>query len=291
MPRRTASRRPDRFAAVPLDRVREFWNRRPCNVRHSPKPVGTREYFDEVEGRRYFVEPHIPRFADFSSWNGKRVLEIGCGIGTDTMNFARAGAEVTAVDLSDESIAIARDRARVLGLEDRITFYVADAERLRETVPAEPYDLVYSFGVIHHTPHPERVIAEILNLYVHDDTMLKVMLYHRRSWKVFWILATEGRGAFWKLDELIAQNSEAQTGCPVTYAYTSGEAARLLSGFDVVDSQVDFIFPYRIRDYVEYTYVKNWYFRMLPTRVFRWLERRAGWHLCVTAKPAAGARG
>ena len=291
MPRRTASRRPDRFAAVPLDRVREFWNRRPCNVRHSPKPVGTREYFDEVEGRRYFVEPHIPRFADFSSWNGKRVLEIGCGIGTDTMNFARAGAEVTAVDLSDESIAIARDRARVLGLEDRITFYVADAERLRETVPAEPYDLVYSFGVIHHTPHPERVIAEILNLYVHDDTMLKVMLYHRRSWKVFWILATEGRGAFWKLDELIAQNSEAQTGCPVTYAYTSGEAARLLSGFDVVDSQVDFIFPYRIRDYVEYTYVKNWYFRMLPTRVFRWLERRAGWHLCITAKPAAGARG
>ena len=288
---KTDVREPDRFRAVSLDAVRDFWNRRPCNVRHSPKPVGTREYFDEVERRRYFVESHIPRFADFSRWAGKRVLEIGCGIGTDTIAFARAGAAVTAVDLSEESVAIARERARIFGLEDRITFHVADAERLRETVPAEPYDLVYSFGVIHHTPHPERVVDEIRELYVHEESVLKVMLYHRRSWKVFWILATEGRGAFWKLDELVARSSEAQTGCPVTYTYTSAEAARLLRGFDVVESEVDFIFPYRIRDYVEYRYVTNWYFRILPSRVFRWLERRAGWHLCITASPATQARG
>ena len=80
------------FSQITVDAVRNYWDRRPCNIRHSPKRVGTREYFDEVETRKYFVEPHIPRFAQFERWRGKKVLEIGCGIGTDTTNFARHGA-------------------------------------------------------------------------------------------------------------------------------------------------------------------------------------------------------
>lgn len=285
----SAIRQPDRFEEVPIDAVQEFWDLRPCNIRHSQKEVGTRAYFDEVEARRYFVEPHIPRFAEFSRWAGKRVLEIGCGIGTDTMNFARAGAQVSAVDLSEESIAIARQRARVFGLDDRITFYSADAERLSDVVPPEPYDLVYSFGVIHHTPHPKRVIDEIRQRYVHEHTVVKLMLYHRWSWKVLWILLTEGKGAFWNLDEVVARSSEAQTGCPVTYTYTPRQARELMQGFDVLDAQVDFIFPYRVKDYIEYRYVKSAYFRALPRGVFRWLERRVGWHLCVTAKAHPGS--
>ncbi len=87
------------FADIPIDAVRVYWNNRPCNIRHSTKPVGTREYFDEVEARKYFVEPHIPAFAEFSRWKDKRVLEIGCGLGTDTMSFLREGARVTAVDI------------------------------------------------------------------------------------------------------------------------------------------------------------------------------------------------
>jgi 2-polyprenyl-3-methyl-5-hydroxy-6-metoxy-1,4-benzoquinol methylase len=149
------------FAGKSIEDVRAYWNARPCNIRHSTKPFGTREYFDEVESRKYFVEPHIPLFAEFERWKGKKVLEIGCGIGTDTMNFARAGAMVTAVDLSDESLQVARKRAEVLGLQSSITFIQANAERLSEYVPVETYDLVYSFGVIHHTPHPENVIREI----------------------------------------------------------------------------------------------------------------------------------
>src|SRR5882672_8312020 len=118
------------FADVPIDRVREFWNSRPCNIRHSPKQVGTREYFDEVERRKYFVEPHIPAFAEFPKWAGRRVLEIGCGLGTDTVSFARAGAHVTAIELSDESAALARKRLDVYGLSDRVTIHVGNAENL-----------------------------------------------------------------------------------------------------------------------------------------------------------------
>jgi SAM-dependent methyltransferase len=243
--------------------------------------MGTKEYFDEVEHRKYLVEPHIPDFAEFQKWKGKKVLEVGCGIGTDTMNFARAGAFVTAVDLSEESLDIAKTRAKIFGL-DNIHFYHANAEELTSIVPIERYDLVYSFGVIHHTPNPHKAIEQIRH-YMDAESTLKIMVYHRYSWKVFWILMSYGMGQFWKLDELIARHSEAQTGCPVTYSYTGKTIKELLYGFDISDIKADHIFSYSIPEYVQYRYKKVWYFRLLPEQWFRWMEKKWGWHLCVTA--------
>jgi 2-polyprenyl-3-methyl-5-hydroxy-6-metoxy-1,4-benzoquinol methylase len=273
------------FQSISVSAVKKYWNDRPCNVRHSQKDVGSEEYFREVEWRKYMVEPHIPGFADFERWRGKRVLEIGCGIGTDTINFARHGARVTAVDLSENSLDLARKRARVFGLEDQIRFFQADAEHLTDYVPVEPYDLIYSFGVIHHTPHPERVIEQLRN-YFKPTTIVKIMVYNRWSWKVVWILVSYGKGRFWQLDRLIAENSEAQTGCPVTYAYSRRQGRSLLEshGLTVTDTRVDHIFPYRIPDYVQYRYVKVWYFRWMPAWMFRKLAELAGWHLCLTAR-------
>lgn len=271
------------FENIGIEQVREYWNSRPCNIRHSLKEIGTKEYFDQVEARKYFVEPHIPGFGEFSRWKGKKVLEIGCGIGTDTMNFARAGAEVTAVDLSGDSLELARKRAEVFGL-DNIRFYQSNAEELSSVVPIERYDLVYSFGVIHHTPHPHNAIEQIRR-YMDTDSIFKIMVYHRNSWKVFWILMIYGKGAFWKLDELVARHSEAQTGCPVTYAYTRKSIKDLLKEFKIINTRVDHIFPYKISDYVQYRYKKVLYFRWIPAQAFHWMEQNLGWHLCVTAKP------
>jgi len=273
------------FERVAITEVKEYWNRRPCNIRHSTAPVGSRQYFDEVEARKYFVESHIPAFAEFERWRGKRVLEIGCGIGTDTVNFARNGAQVTSVDLSEKSMEIAQQRVRVYGLQDQVKFYLGNAEELSSFVPVEPYDLIYSFGVIHHTPNPERVLEQ-MQRYARAGTTAKIMVYHRRSWKVLWILATEGRGRFWKLRELVAKNSEAQTGCPITYTYTRREGRELLErhGFRVREERVDHIFPWRIQDYVQYRYVKEPYFRWMPEGAFRGLEKWLGWHLCITAE-------
>jgi 2-polyprenyl-3-methyl-5-hydroxy-6-metoxy-1,4-benzoquinol methylase len=273
------------FSHATIDEVRQYWDRRPCNIRHSPQPVGTRAYFDEVEARKYFVEPHIPRFAEFERWRGKRVLEIGCGIGTDTVNFARHGAEVTAVDLSANSLEVARKRVDVHGLADRVRFFSGSAEELTSFVPKQTYDLIYSFGVIHHTPHPERVLTEARK-YAAPGCALKIMVYHRWSWKVLWIVLGYGKGRFWRTAELVARNSEAQSGCPVTYTYSRYEARRLLEsrGFRVTDLFVDHIFRYRIDDYVQYRYVKAWPWSWLPQSAFRWLEKRFGWHLCLTAE-------
>ncbi|HEX8371059.1 MAG TPA: class I SAM-dependent methyltransferase [Pyrinomonadaceae bacterium] len=273
------------FAEVSIEKVQDYWNARPCNIRHSTAEIGTKEYFEQVEWRKYYVEPHIPAFAEFDKWRGKKVLEIGCGIGTDTMNFARAGAEVTAVDLSSESLKLAKKRAEVFGLADRINFYEVNAERLSDYIPPEKYDLVYSFGVVHHSPHPEKIIAQVRDNFVHENSTLKLMVYYRYAWKVFWLTVKEGKGTFWKLDEHIARSSEAQMGCPVTYSYNKKTIHDLLGeGFRAEDVFVDHIFPYRIPDYVKYEYVKEWYFRFLPEKVFRALERKLGWHLCVTAK-------
>lgn len=273
------------FAEVQIQSVRDYWNNRPCNIRHSLAEIGTKEYFDQVEARKYMVEPHIPIFAEFERWRGKKVLEIGCGIGTDTMNFARAGAQVTAVDLSSESLALAKKRAEVFGLSDRINFFEANAEKLSDFVKPEKYDLVYSFGVIHHSPNPGNIIEQIRENFTDKGSTLKLMVYNRNSWKVLWIILGYGKGQFWKIDELIARHSEAQTGCPVTYSYTKKTIKDLIGdGFEVKQADYEHIFPYRIKEYTQYKYVKEWYFRYLPDSVFNKLEKMFGWHLCVTAE-------
>jgi len=160
-----------------------------------------------------------------------------------------------------------------------------------KVVPIEPYDLVYSFGVIHHTPHPERAISEIRK-YMGPNSLLKLMVYHRWSYKVFWILFRYGYGQFWKLDELIAKYSEAQTGCPVTYTYSKRSIKNLLMGplwepsekLIPVEMKIEHIFPYRIREYNNYQYKLAFPFNIIPKVLFRILEKIAGWHLCITAK-------
>ncbi|MBI2996190.1 MAG: class I SAM-dependent methyltransferase [Candidatus Melainabacteria bacterium] len=274
------------FSKVQIEQVKDFWDESPCNIHHSKEEIGTKKYFDEVEFRKYFVEPHILKFAEFERWRGKKVLEIGCGIGTDTVSFARNGARVTVVELSSKSIDIAKMRAKTYGLENKIQFYSGDAEKLSSFLPNEKFDLVYSFGVIHHTPHPENVIKEIKS-FVHSKSIIKIMVYNRFSWKALWIFLKYGKGINFNFKKLIASHSEAQEDCPVTYTYTKGEIKKMLESFNfkVVDIKIEHIFPYNISDYVNYKYTKVWYFRILPDWLFKFLEKKLGWHLCVTAVP------
>ena len=166
--------------------VEQFWNQSPCNIKHSHKEVGSKKFFDEVEKKKYFVEHHIIKFSEFPKWKGKKVLEIGCGLGTVGINFARHGANYTGFELSSTSLDLTKKRFDIYGYQ--AVFYLGNAEELSRIVPSEIYDLVYSFGVIHHTPRPKKIINEIKK-YMNYDSTLKIMLYATNSWKNMMIQA------------------------------------------------------------------------------------------------------
>lgn len=251
--------------------VERFWDGRPCNIRHSNLKIGTRAYFDEVEARKYRVEPHIPKFAEFDRWAGKRVLEIGCGIGTDAVNFARAGAIYTALELSKNSLDIAKQRFDVFGLEGQ--FVHGSAESLDRHLGGQEFDLVYSFGVLHHTPNPTDAIRKI-RAVVSESAEFRLMLYAANSWKSVMINAG--------LDQL-----EAQSGVPIADTYSSEEAHELLTrnGFEIIQMSQDHIFPYVIEDYVNHIYRRQPWFDAMPESMFDALEKALGWHLLITARP------
>jgi len=262
-----------------IEAVRDYWNRRPCNLRHSEAAVGTREYFDQVEQRKYLVEPHIPNFAEFDRWRGKRVLEIGCGIGTDTTNFCRAGADVVAVDLSSESLALTRQRLKAYSLHAEL--HEANAEEL-DFLPDNHFDLVYSFGVIHHTPNPRKVVQQAIRV-LKPGGELRVMVYNRWSYKALSVClpaALQGRFDF---ASVIRENSEAQFGSPVTYVYDAEEATALVHGLTIDRMWVDHIFPYVVEDYRQYRYRKHWWFQVMPDFVFQRATRHLGWHRLIVA--------
>ena len=250
--------------------VKEYWNRRPCNIRHSDAPIGTKDYFDAVESRKYFVEPHIPGFAQFERWNGKRVLEIGCGIGTDAVNFARAGADYTGIELSEVSLDLTRRRFETYGLNG--AFYNLNAEQLTTVIERRSYDLIYSFGVIHHTPNQRAVIGQAREV-VRDDGELRIMLYAKNSWKAIMI---DG-----DLDQ-----PEAQAGCPIATTYSPEMIDTLLKGlFRLSSIEQTHIFPYKIEKYIRYEYELEPWFAAMTLEMFKALERRLGWHYLIVAHP------
>jgi SAM-dependent methyltransferase len=260
-----------------IEKVANYWNRQPCNIKHSKSEYGTRKYFDEVEIRKYYVEPHIKEFADFNRWRGKRVLEIGCGIGTDAINFVRAGAIYTGLELSRESLEVTKKRFAVYDLQPE-ALLEGNAEELDKifpvmTDPAEQFDLIYSFGVIHHTPNPRHVIEQIaeLNLLKQETGELRIMVYAARSWKAAMIEAG--------LDQ-----PEAQNGCPIAYTYTNESIQKLMGDlFNIKSIKQDHIFPYVVEKYKNYEYEIQPYFKAMTNDMFKALEKTLGWHMLIIA--------
>jgi len=247
--------------------VYNFWNERPCNIRHSLKEVGTKEYFEEVTQRKYFVEPHIIEFANFSNYKNKKVLEIGCGIGTAAQSFIENGAIYTGIDLSDKSVELAKKRLELFNLQGNI--FQGNIEEI-DNINDDKFDLIYSFGVLHHTPDINKSIKNIYKM-LKDGGEFKMMLYAKNSWKYYEII--EG------LDQY-----EAQSGVPIANVYTNEEINTLLKDFNNIEIKQSHIFPYKIEQYKNYVYEKKDHFEAMPKKLFECLEKHLGWHLCVSCR-------
>ena len=286
------------------ERVRAFWQAHPCGTKFADAEPGTNRFYELVEEHRYTKEWHIPEAANFAAASGLRVLEIGCGLGTDGAQFAKAGADYTGVDLTEAAVELARKRFALSGLRGK--FQTADAENLE--FEDESFDLVYSHGVLHHTPDTARAVDEIWRV-LRPGGRAMVMLYHRDSYNyrvnisllrragarllksesgirlVHRItgepleslrehanLLREGEENYLKPDEFLSQNTDG-AGNPLARVYSRAEARELFKAFSQVELRTYFL-------------NKRW-LPLLANMLSRSAEQRIaarwGWHLWIYA--------
>ena len=246
-------------------KIKDYWNTQPCNVKHGTSPVGTESFYKEVSARRYKVEPHIREFAGFHLWQGKRVLEIGCGIGSDAEEFAKHGAEYVGIDISDESLGIAKQRFQVLDLQG--TFLNRNAgENLKDL---GKFDLVYSYGVIHHFPDIDKTVNNIQKV-LEPGGEFRFMVYAKNSWK--YAMIQKGIDQF-----------EAQAGCPYAQAFSHEEITQLLDNpeWKLQRIRQAHCFMYNVEEYKKGNYVFEPWFESMTDEVKDAVREYLGWHLLV----------
>jgi len=282
-----------------ITEVKEFWNSNPCQSDLS-EAQDRRRYFEEISRNRFSKrEWHVPTVAGFNKYRGKDVLEVGCSIATDGLEIARNGANYTGIDLTPNAIEMARERFRLFGVAGR--FEVANAEE-RVPFPDETFDHVYSFGVIHHSPVPEKIVREIHRVLRRGGTFT-VMLYNRSSINYYLeimflrklfrylllpkvmptVLSKVTGFDRWKLEghrealkkkltkeEWISMNTDGPF-CPLAKVYNHQEAAALFADFTGLKQEV-----------WEFN-VEHWpgLRSVLPTAAERWIGRQWGWHRMI----------
>jgi 2-polyprenyl-3-methyl-5-hydroxy-6-metoxy-1,4-benzoquinol methylase len=252
-----------------INKIKNYWNQQPCNIKHSLSPVGTEQYWNEVSERRFFVEPHLRDFANFHLWRGRRILEIGCGIGSDAVEFAKHGAEYVGIDISSESISLCQQRFELFGLEGQ--FHVMDGGDAEAVASLGQFDMVYSCGVLHHYPDISQVLRNIHSV-LKKDGELRFLVYAKNSWKYAMIL----KG----LDQF-----EAQANCPYARAFSRDEIHYLLKDlFEVIRIRQDHCFMYNVPKYREGKYELEPWFDAMSEDMKNAVKEYLGWHLLVKAK-------
>ena len=285
------------------DRVRDFWQNHPCGSKFADARPGSRIFYEVIEQHRYEKEWHIPAAAGFDKTKNLRVLEVGCGLGTDGAQFAKAGADYTGIDLTQAAVDLARRRFELFNLPG--TFRVADAEKL--DFPDNSFDIVYSHGVLHHTPDTPGAIREVHRV-LRNGGRAVVMLYHRNSYnyrvnismlrragihllrwnaglKLVRLFTGEpedslreharrvrSEGAFLDSQELLNRNTDG-AGNPLARVYSRSEARELFKDFAHVELRTYFL-------------NKRWLpvlGTFLPRSLETKLAARWGWHLWIYA--------
>ena len=249
--------KPQRGSTV--DTVRDFWQSHINNEYYTAAERASGSYFDEIEERRYSTHYHLPELFASMDGAGQSLLEVGCGIGVDSIQLAKRGFQVTAVDLTENALAVATQFAAHRGVT--IDFRLGNAEGL--AFPDESFDAVYSFGVLHHTPDIERSVAEVHRVLRPGGTAY-VMLYHRDS------LVNLAHRA---LRLPYESPNDRKDHCPVVYTFSRSGVRKLFRDFSNVEVHSDYPFTYGFGPLTTKP----------PLDVRRRLGRAIGWHLMITA--------
>jgi ubiquinone/menaquinone biosynthesis C-methylase UbiE len=255
------------------DEVREFWNAEPCGSRY----LGELADFEAHARARYELEPYIPEFAQFSSSRGLKVLEIGVGMGADYLEWLKAGADATGVDLSAISVERARRRCELAGYQANLR--VADAEHL--PFPDNTFDVVYSYGVMHHSPDTARCLREAHRV-LKPVGEARIMVYHHPS--VTGLMLWLRYGIFRRsLRNTVYQYLES----PGTKTYTHDDIRMLMANFEdlrlkQVFSPGDLLLNQPSARFKSGFYRMVW--KLFPRTLVKTFGRRLGLFLLITGK-------
>ncbi|MBN8681335.1 MAG: class I SAM-dependent methyltransferase [Chitinophagales bacterium] len=216
------------------EKVHDFWNEASCGEELFLKGADSREQFQNQQKRRYELEPYIFDFAQFGLHHNKKVLEIGVGLGADHQQFAASGCELHGCDLTERAIENTSRRLHLFGLKSNLI--VADAENL--PYADKSFDLVYSWGVIHHSPDTPRAVAEIYRI-LKPGGETRIMIYHTYSMVGFmlWFRYALLTGKpFRSLSYIYAHYLES----PGTKAYRIDEAKKMFNVFSDVHISIEY---------------------------------------------------
>jgi ubiquinone/menaquinone biosynthesis C-methylase UbiE len=243
-----------------IDDVRRYWNQHIHDLEITRHPVGSRGFFEDLDQYHFEKLHHLLRLVNFEGYRGRRVLEVGCGAGVDLARFAKGGAQVTGVDLTESAIELVRANFEQQGLTGR--FEVADGEHL--PFPDNTFDLVYAHGVVQYTANAQQLIEECRRVLKAGGRAV-FLVYNRISWL----------NALSKLMKVGLEHDDA----PVLLKLSAGEFRRLLAGFHET-TIVPERFPVKSRLHggwkgTMYNRLFVGTFNMLP----RAIVRRFGWHL------------
>ncbi len=260
------------------DEVQDFWNAEPCGSRY----LGEAEDFEAHARTRYELEPYIPSFAQFASSQGLRVLEVGVGMGADHLQWLKAGAQATGIDLSTISLERARRRCELAGLQPDLQ--VADAEHL--PFPDATFDVVYSYGVMHHSPDTARCLREAWRVLKPGGTA-RIMLYHHPSLTGLMLWLRYGLLRAKSLRKTVYERLES----PGTSTFTQPEVLHLMARFEKVSikqvfSPGDLLLNQPSQRFRSLPYRIAW--RLYPRTLARILGKKWGLFLLISGtKPAA----
>jgi ubiquinone/menaquinone biosynthesis C-methylase UbiE len=256
--------------------VRDFWNSDPCGSRY----LGDRADFEAHARARYELEPYIHEFAGFAQSTGQRVLEIGVGMGADYLEWLKAGAQATGVDLSSESLEWAKRRSGLAGYTTDLR--VSDAEHL--PFPDNTFDIVYSYGVMHHSPDTPQCIGEARRV-LKPGGALRIMVYHHPSLTGLMLWLRYG----WLRGKSLRETVRDRLESPGTKSYTQDEARAMLQGFEQIEMRQVFS-PGDLLLNAPSTRFQGWAYRIVwrlyPRFLVRRLGKKWGLFLLISARKA-----
>ena len=302
-------RRANANSALPPSRVKEqvqrFWQKSPCDSWFTNEARGTQAFYRTLDEHRYQVHTRLQSAVGFENTRGLRVLEIGCGCGSEAERFARAGANYTAVDLTNAAVSITQRRFQLAGLHGRFT--QGDAENL--PFADGSFDLVYSHGVLHHTPDTPRTIREVHRVLAPGGRAV-IMLYYRNSFnyqvnlrvvrrlrahllkselgiklaRKIWHepeeelrrhaeLMRQDPDAYLDMQNMLNRNTDGPDN-PLSQVFSKESASEMFWQFKDVKTEVMFWNP---------NYLPG-LGKLIPKSVEDWLASQWGWHLWIYAR-------